>query len=288
VSQSSRSTSGRGSETPKQAGPGSFGTALIRPWRLVQLLLWLVCLAVPAAGQPGAASDSAGRFSALPGTGFEQAVTRLLQPDEIYGKTIPDLDHHLAFTAVYLEGTSWNASRVVRHVRKTARILAPCGIELSAIRLLRARVSRALRNVDVADKYPGSDMPQNVYNLAALLPKNIEWPVLFFVGRIDGEKVLARSYQQGDVAAAELKHYPYMNTAWIAYRAHWVERPEDEYSAVAHEVAHLLCRCGHEQGAQRHLLHEFRNFLGAHVLQQHCELFRRSNLVTSAHRHASQ
>jgi hypothetical protein len=43
-----------------------------------------------------------------------------------------------------------------------------------------------------------------------------------------------------------------------------------------------LCECGHEGGTERHLLHEFRNFLGARALPRHCEQFLRSPLVRSA------
>lgn len=267
--------------TPASSAAASCVWALFRQLCLVCMLLICPYLAAPALSQAAEPRSPSTRLRFWSGTGFERAHTRMLQPEEIYGRRPPDHARHLSFTVVYLEGTKWNTARVLRHVRKTARILEPCGIGLSGIRLVKARTPRELRNIDVTVKVPGSDIPRDVYELAKSLPKGIEWPVLFFVGRIDGEGVLARSYQQGDVLAADLKGYPYMNTAWVSYRAHWVERPEVEYSALAHEVAHLLCRCGHEQGPQRHLLHEYRNFLGARVLPQHCERFNDSNLVTS-------
>jgi hypothetical protein len=258
------------------------GAARAAPLWLLLLIcvpLSFSCLAIPALSQPKEARESTSSFSVWPEAGFDRAYTRMVQPEEIYGKQVPDRAYRLAFTLVFLEGTNWNASRVLKHARKTARILDQCDIRLGAVRLVKARVPPELRSIDVTDMLPGSDVPRNVYRLAACLPKSTQWPVLFFVGNIHGEEVLARSYQQGDVAAAELKDYPYMNTAWISYRAHWVERPEDEYSALAHEVAHLLCQCGHERGSQRHLLHEFRNFLGARVLPQHCEKFNGSSLI---------
>lgn len=254
---------------------------LSRLRQITCVLIPCIWLTAPALSQPKEPETPSSRFSTWSETGFDRADTRLLRFDEIYGKRAPAQDHHLALTAVYLQGTSWSEARVLRHIRRTARILEPCGIELIGVRLVKAWIPRELRSIDTTDKIPGTEVPQSVYRLSSYLPKSAEWPVVFFVGRIDGEEVLARSYQQGDVPAGELKDYPYMNSAWISYRAHWVERPEDEYSVLAHELAHLLCRCGHERGAQRHLLHEYRNFLGSHVLTQHCEMFRSSNMVTS-------
>lgn len=259
----------------------TFRNLLLQPEWLACTLFFLASTITPVLAQPGKSEGPSRRFSKWPGTEFDRAYARLLRPEEIYGNRVPDHSRSLAFTAIYLEGTSWSEARALRHIRKTARILQPCGIQLTRIRLAKVRTPKTLRNIDVADKIPGADIPRDVYDIAAKLPSKTNWPAIFFVGRILGEEVLARSYQQGDVSAGALKDYPYMNTAWVSYRAHWVERPEDEYSALAHEIAHLLCRCGHEGGPQRHLLHEFRNFLGSQVLPQHCQKFRTSPLVTT-------
>jgi hypothetical protein len=268
-------TSGTSADGPLRQMRGLFRR---RRW-YVCVLMFLSWLAAPALGQPKE-PDESNKFVRWSETGFERAHSRVLRPEELYGKRPPSLDYSLGFTAVFLEGTGWREARVIRQIRKTARIFEPCGIELRDVRLVRAHVPQELRNIDVNDKVPGSDVPRDVYRLVRLLPGSAKWPVVFFIGNIRGEEVLARSYQQGNVPATELRDYPYMNSAWISYRAHWLERPEDDYSALAHEVAHLLCRCGHERGPQRHLLHEYRNFLGAHVLGAHCEQFRSSNLVT--------
>ena len=71
------------------------------------------------------------------------------------------------------------------------------------------------------------------------------------------------------------REHPYLNTIWISYRAHWMDRPDEMYSPLAHELGHLLCECGHTGGEHRHLLHEKRNFLGADVLPEHCSAFRK-------------
>lgn len=242
------------------------------------LALWP---SLQAFAQPAQATASA-QFAPWPQAGFERAETRRARRDEIYPGGLPGHKYQLDLSLVFLQRTSWNQARVLRHVRKTAGILGACGIELGDVRLVKARVPATLRRIDVSDLMPGSDIPRNVYSLASMLPREADWPALFFIAGIEGDDVLARSYQRGDVPLDQLARYPYMNTAWIAYKTHWVERPEDEYSTVAHELAHLLCECGHEGGAQRHLLHKFRNFLGADVLPQHCEQFLRSPLLRSS------
>ncbi|MEX2303255.1 MAG: hypothetical protein WD733_20095 [Bryobacterales bacterium] len=250
------------------------------PCYCMLLLLSALWIAPRGVAQPVDAEKPETAFNAWPDAGFERAETRLARSTEIYPDGAPAYDYRLNLSLVFVEGTSWNQARVLRHVRKTANILGACGIALDRVRLVKARVPNELRRIDVSEPVLGSDIPRKVQRLSAMMPRTADWPVLFFIARIDGEDELARSYQRGDVPLDQLSRYPYMNTAWIAYKTHWIERAEDGYSTVAHELAHLLCECGHEGGSQRHLLHKFRNFLGAEVLPQHCQQFLRSPLLS--------
>jgi hypothetical protein len=244
------------------------------------IALAALCHPIGAQSSTSEEKENSRRFLAWPETGFKRAETRMVEPFEIYPEGAPGYRDRLALTLVYLEGTSWTQARVLRHVRKTARILSPCAIELDRVRLVKAEVSKDLRRIDTSDVVAASDIPRDVQQLSSMLPASADWPALFFVDRfVVEEDALARSYQQGEVPFEEIKKYPYMNTAWISYKTHWIERAEDGYSTVAHELAHLLCRCGHEDGSERHLLHEFRNFLGTRVLPQHCNQFLQSPIV---------
>jgi len=187
--------------------------------------------------------------------------------------------HELDLTAVILRGSNWNRNRVEDHLERTRRIFAACGVELDDVAIVETDGPGGRHDLDFATPVPGSQIPQDVYDFASALPPETAWPVVVFAGRLEGIDDLARSFQRGPVPDDELFRYPYMNTAWIAYKTHWIERREDEYSSVAHELGHLLCECGHKGGERRHLLHEFRNFLGAEVLPEHCAAFRRSPLV---------
>ena len=212
--------------------------------------------------------------------GFRQVEAQRIGRTSLYPDGEPTgLTHELDLTAVVLRGSNWNANRAVGHLRRTAGIFGRCGVALGSVTLVEAESPAGKPHVDFTAPVPGTDLPQAVHDLAAAVPDGAAWPVVFFAGRLDGIEDLARSFQRGDVPAADLPRYPYMNTAWMAYKAHWIERREEEYSTLAHEVGHLLCECGHTRGSERHLLHEFRNFLGANVLPEHCVAFLESPLV---------
>ena len=235
----------------------------------------LLRIGLPAAA---AASVAGAQFAPWRESGFAQAESRLLAAEEIY----PQADRPAAFalnaTVLFARETPWSEARALRQIRKTAEIFRPCGIGFRRIRLVRLRLPKPLRAIDTAAVDPASGVPQNVRILAERLPPEIDYPAAFLIGRVRGEASPARSYRAEKPSAGPQP--PYLDTAWIAYQAHWIARKDDLYSPLAHEFAHLLCRCGHEKTAERHLLHPARNFLSSHVLPQHCERFQASSMVS--------
>lgn len=215
---------------------------------------------------------------------FADARVRSLEAREIYPEGAHEHPWELPLTVVLLDKTNWTEARAIRQLRRTAAIFAPCGIALGDVQLARVRGPEGRHDADMTKHYPGSDMPADVVDFSSRVPADAPWPRVFLVGRLLGDAALARAYQQGDVSDEEARKYPYMNTAWAAYRAHWEERAEDGYSSLAHELAHILCRCGHSGGDHRHLLHEKRNFLGATVLEDDCLKMRSSPLLHSSQR----
>lgn len=214
-----------------------------------------------------------------PEADFEDARVRRIEPPEIYPDGVPDHQAALPLTVILLDKTNWTEERAIRQLRKTAAIFAACGIVLDDVRLARGRGPNGRHDIDMTTLYPGADMPADVVDFSARVPAGEPWPRVFLAGRLLGDTALARSYQQGAVRDEDLRRFPYMNTAWVAYRAHWEERAEKEYSSLAHELAHVLCRCGHTGGDRRHLLHEKRNFLGAAVLEEDCRRMQLSPLL---------
>ena len=210
---------------------------------------------------------------------FTDAFVRTVEPPEIYPDGVPEHQGELPLTVVLLEKTNWTEARALRQLRRTAAIFAPCGIALGDVQLARGRGPDGRHDVDMSALYPGADLPADVVDFARRAAPDAAWPRIFLVGRLLGDTVLARSYQQGAVANEDSRLFPYMNTAWIAYRAHWDEAAGKEYSSLAHELAHVLCQCGHTGGDRRHLLHEKRNFLGAEVLEEDCIKMRLSPLL---------
>ena len=232
----------------------------------------LVLLSGVASAEPRSA------FGPWPEAGFENAEQRTLIVREIYPQGLPELPFRMNAMVLFDRGTPWTQERVIGQIRRTAAIFAPCGIALDTVRLVRLRLPPGLRRLGAAEDGSGSDVPRNVVTLAAALPPATDYPVAFLVGRVEVGDSLAVSYQAPESSSDTA---PYFDTAWIGYQAHWLPRADDRYSPLAHEFAHLLCRCGHSPGSERHLLHEARNFLSADVLPEHCERFRESELVSA-------
>ena len=231
---------------------------------------WLVA-SCAAAGQGPAG------FVPWTDSGFSRAEHRTLRQDEIYPRGLPDLPHRLDATILYARNTPWSQARALRQLRLAADILSHCGIAFGQVRLARLVLNARHRRLNAATVDPETRVPEAVAELAAMLPAGTAYPVAFLIGRVDGTKSLAVSYRALD---ADGPSAPYFDSAWISYPAHWLPRHDRRYSALAHEFAHLLCRCGHSFSANRHLLHGSRNFLSAEVLPEHCQLFKSSPLVS--------
>jgi len=209
--------------------------------------------------------------------GFARAERLTWDSDELGSG---DLSLRLPLTTVIARGSNWTPARVLRQVRKTAATLAECEIQLGPVTLVRAQLPTGEHDIDMAAEPTGAQTPADVRETAGRFPSTAKPPVAIFVGRLNGDAAVARSYRPAPgVSAAEQREHPYLNTIWVSYRAHWMDRSDDMYSPLAHELGHLLCECGHTGGEVRHLLHEKRNLLSANVLPQHCAAFRKSWLV---------
>lgn len=230
----------------------------------------LLVLTVAAPGQ---------QYQAWQQAGLERARVRKIAESEIYPDGRPELEHGTSLTVVVLDKTNWTEARALRHLRRTAATFSACGIMLDDVDLARGRGPGGEHDIEMSELHPNGDMPADIVEFASRVPSSASWPRVFLVGRLLGDSALARAYQQGAVSDDEAAQFPYMNTAWIAYQAHWEERAEEEYSSLAHELAHVLCRCGHVGGDERHLLHDKRNMLGARILEEDCTRMRASPLV---------
>ncbi len=209
--------------------------------------------------------------------GFADAEHRALGRSEIYGHDRTGRPYRFNATVVYARNTPWTEARALRQIRKTASIFAPCGIEFGEVDLVRVRLVPALRRLDTGATDPELGVPTAVARISEKIPRQTHYPVAFLIGQVLGTESLAISYRALDLDG---RTAPYFNTAWIGYRAHWLPRRDDLYSPLAHEFAHLLCRCGHSTSDHRHLLHTARNFLSSDVLPEHCRAFVSSSLVS--------
>ncbi len=223
------------------------------------------------------AADAAPGFARWDGSGFASAEIRHLSEREVYPAGSPALPHRFDMTVLFEHRTPWTQARALRQIRKTAVIFKACGIALGNVALVRLALRPEDRGVDTALADPASGVPPTVVRLASKLPLDTAYPAAFLIGKVKGTESLAISYRSGDERGPDAA---YFNTAWISYQSHWLPRRDDNYSALAHELAHLLCRCGHTRTAERHLLHGARNFLSSEVRSDECERFRTSPMLT--------
>lgn len=222
----------------------------------------------------------AAEFVRWTASGFDSAEQRVLADAELYPQGRPDAPYRLDLTVLFARRTPWTQARAIRQIRLTAGILEPCGITLGAVRLARISLDSSQRRFNTNDADPSTGVPPAIAALASNLPPGSAYPAAFLIGRVEGTESLAVSYRASDEVGPPA---PYFNTAWISYPAHWLPRADKRYSALAHELAHLLCRCGHTPSPTRHLLHASRNFLSSRVLPEHCERFRESRLLALTH-----
>lgn len=209
--------------------------------------------------------------------GFEKVEIHRIEAGEFEVAKTP-VEFTLPVSFIRLAGSNWTHDRLIRHVSRTATIFSACSIGLGPIEVIEARVPGGRHDLEMENEQ-GLPPPADVMKLSAMTPDAAYRPPVFFVGRLHGDEALARSFRRGEVPSEEASRYAYLDTSWIAFKTHWIERNDEEYSTVAHELAHLLCECGHNRAKKRNLLNRYRNFLSSAILPETCEQMRRSPLL---------
>lgn len=211
--------------------------------------------------------------------GFEKAEVRNINASDA------GADLMLPVSFIRLAGSNWTHERVMRHIRRTASIFAACGIGLGPIQVIEAKAPGGRHDLDMAGDAE-LPVPRDVLEISAMIPATALRPPVVFAGQLRNDEALARSFRRGDTPPAEAKNHLYLDTSWVAFKTHWIERKDDSYSTVAHELTHLLCECGHERTKQRNILNRYRNFLSGEILPETCARMRRSPLLRGARDHA--
>ncbi|MEZ5396595.1 MAG: hypothetical protein R2724_27910 [Bryobacterales bacterium] len=207
--------------------------------------------------------------------GFVDAEVQTLPREDT-----PGARASLSMTVILLKGSNWSEKRVRSHIERTRKIFAACEVAIGPITFVKASAPDHRHDLEMSEIHPKARVPQDVFRLSKLLPRDAHWPVAIFAGRLLGDNALARSYGRGAVEPGSEPDYPYMNTAWFAFKTHWIERRDREYSSLAHELTHLLCECGHESRDFPHMMHTHLNMLSSRILPEHCEFIATSPLLT--------
>ncbi len=101
-------------------------------------------------------------------------------------------------------------------------------------------------------------------------------PLVGFAG------LIGVSYSHGDEFSPLSLQKALTNTSWLGWEIETQEYKKDRdpsYSPVAHELAHVLCNCGHVASGERNLLSGHAHDVNAVITPQQCETFRHSPLV---------
>ncbi len=164
---------------------------------------------------------------------------------------------------IVLKNGAWGPETVYPHVERAQRIFARCGIRFAPVK------------IDYAEAPGFARRPPFDQELAeAVMPGHAK-PALFF---FDGAGSEAYGEDFSDSSPRKILEY----TGWIASQINtpdYVKARHPAYDTVAHEIAHMLCNCGHTSPGLPNLLSGQAEFVNDEVTPQQCEQFRASPLV---------
>ncbi|MCB1018649.1 MAG: hypothetical protein KDC27_01920, partial [Acidobacteria bacterium] len=146
--------------------------------RSVFLCAALLCASAPARGQT---------FG-----GFVDAQVRTLPNEET-----PGAKASLPLTVLLLKGSNWSEKRVLSHIERTRTIFAACEIAVGPVTFVKASAPDHRHDLEMSEIHPKALVPQDVFRLSKLLPRDAHWPIAVFAGRLLGDNALARSYGRG-------------------------------------------------------------------------------------------
>lgn len=175
--------------------------------------------------------------------------------------------HAFSPTAVYLRGSGWEPSMIKEELEKTQRIFDQCGIKLDPVKVVEMEPLDGRQDID------------QQYDLELVTALGIQdRPLVFFLRSVG----IFLSHGEDFAPGSPMKSLT--NTSWLGLdlRSPGYKAMRDpSYSPVAHEIAHVLCDCGHVEPGQRNLLAGDASFVNDRLTPQQCEDFKKSPLVRS-------
>lgn len=169
---------------------------------------------------------------------------------------------HVPLELVMLRGSAWGPETVYPHIERAQRIFAACDIQFNPVRLI------------TLDAPEFSRTPPHDQELVEAHPPASHPAIYFFEG--SGSEAYGEDFSP--TAPRRVLEY----TAWIGSHINtpeYVRARSPSYDTVAHEIAHLLCNCGHVAPGIPNLLSGQAELVNDQVTPEQCEQFRASPLV---------
>ena len=210
-------------------------------WRAPQLKAAILARALPdARGSVGRGfiprPDKAETYAPAAADARSASVVarEVIAAAELYGGGTPAAATHLLRpTFAWFANTAWNRDALLRHARRTAEILAQCGIHIPQIDL------RVLDGPETYRYFREASATELVRELD--LPR----PTVYFVrDTLQPEPFEAEAIGEGNSATRPLLR----DTIWV------IEEIRDAGVALAHELVHILMNSGEHVDLPRNLM----------------------------------
>lgn len=171
----------------------------------------------------------------------------------------------LAPHAVFLTGSGWTPELVKSEFQRVQKIYDQCQIriDLQDIRELEADDERLHL------------LGQSDFDIVTELGISAR-PIVVFAGS------MPVAYSHSDEYSPMSVQKALANTSFLGWdieTPQYKEARDPNYSPVAHELAHVLCNCGHMQPGIHNLLSGDAHYVNDYVTPEQCDTFRHSPLV---------
>ncbi len=198
-----------------------------------------------------------------------------------------EMTHEMELQSVVLRGSGWDTEGAIQHLNTAANVLAQCGIKVK--RATITEVTEPDGNVDylsirgLSESDPRFQQRQDQQdNFSRRTPTNARPMVVFArdTGAMnDAYANVSPSFRNNNTQILP-EHYDMIPRLNHTFVSRGVERSYPRFSAVAHELAHMLCQCSHHDGEPNLLTTNPSSGARANYIPPNmCRIFKRSPLV---------
>lgn len=196
--------------------------------------------------------------------------------------------HEFDLNTIVLKDSNWDPEKARKQIDRAARVFEQCGIKINKVKMTFANSPTGDANFPRSSE-GGSSMEQNalrrrVDQFAAASPIQ-ERPVVVFAentgnnfGYAQFSSTFANNQRDLNDPRFDSSQSPSLNYTFISGNA---RMGNNWYSTVAHEVAHLLCQCGHSDNETNLLNTQARILSGdrERLSQSQCDVMKRSPML---------